>query len=44
MTVVGSLVLLIGAILVFGAIYYKTSKARIDALASRWRLKLAQWQ
>jgi len=44
MTVVGSLVLLIGAGLVFGAIYYKTSKARIDAMASRWRLKLAQWQ
>ncbi len=44
MTVVGSLVLMIGAILVFGAIYYKTSKERIDALASRWRLKLAQWQ
>ena len=44
MTVIGSLVLLIGAILVFGAIYYKTSKARIDAMASRWRLKLAQWQ
>jgi hypothetical protein len=44
MTVVGSLVLLIGAILVFGAIYYKTSKARIDDMISRWRLKLAQWQ
>jgi hypothetical protein len=44
MTVVGSLVLLIGAILVFGAIYYKTSKARIDASISRWRLKLARWQ
>ena len=44
MTVVGSLVLLIGALLVFGAIYYKTSKPRIDALVSRWRLKLAQWQ
>ena len=44
MTVVGSLVLLIGAILVFGAIYYKTSKSRIDALVSRWRLKLARWR
>ena len=44
MTVVGSLVLLIGAILVFGAIYYKTSKPRIDAMVNRWRLKLAQWQ
>jgi hypothetical protein len=44
MTVVGSLVLLIGALLVFGAIYYKTSKPRIDAVLSRWRLRLAQWQ
>jgi hypothetical protein len=44
MTVVGSLVLLIGAILVFGAIYYKTSKSRIDVMVSKWRLKLAQWQ
>jgi hypothetical protein len=44
MTVVGSLVLLIGAALVFGAIYYKTNKARIDALLDDCRLKLAQWQ
>ena len=44
MTIVGSLVLLIGAILVFGAIYYKTSKSRIDALVSGWRRKLARWR
>ena len=44
MTIVGSLVLLIGALLVFGAIYYKTSKSRIDALVSGWRLKLARWR
>jgi hypothetical protein len=44
MTVVGSLVLLIGAALVFGAIYYKTNKARIDALLDQCRFKLAQWQ
>jgi hypothetical protein len=44
MTIVASLVLLIGAILVFGAIYYKTSKASVDAILSRWRLKLAQWR
>ena len=36
--------LLIGALLVFGAIYYKTSKTRLDAVVSRWRLKLSQWQ
>ena len=44
MTVVGSLVLVIGALLVFGAIYYKTNKANLDLLVSRWRLRLAQWQ
>ena len=44
MTVVGSLVLLIGAALVFGAIYYKTNKARIDEWIGQRRLKLAQWQ
>jgi hypothetical protein len=44
MTVVGSLVLLIGAAVVFGAIYYKTNKASLDALADKLRLKLATWQ
>jgi hypothetical protein len=44
MTVVGSLVLLLGAALVFGATYYKTNKARTDALLDQCRLKLAQWQ
>jgi len=44
MTVVGSLVLLIGATLVFGAIYYKTNKVNLDALAAKLRLKLAAWQ
>jgi hypothetical protein len=34
----------IGAILVFGAIYYKTSKPRIDALVNGWRLKLTRWR
>jgi hypothetical protein len=36
--------LLLGAALVFGAIYYKTNKARTDALFDEYRLKLAQWQ
>jgi uncharacterized membrane protein len=43
MTVVGSLVLLIGAVLVFGAIYYKTNKAKLDALGEKWRVRLASW-
>jgi hypothetical protein len=44
MTVIGTLVLTIGAILVFGAIYYKTNKATVDALTGRWRGRLTQWQ
>ena len=44
MTVIGSLVLVLGAILVFGAIYYKTHKARFEAWHSKWRLKLGQWE
>ncbi len=44
MTIIGSLVLAIGAILVFGAIYYKTNKARLDGWVDKWRSKLARWE
>ena len=44
MTVIGSFVLAIGAVLVFGAIYYKTNKAKLDAWVEGWRLRLAGWQ
>ena len=44
MTVVGGLVLLIGVIVVVGAIYFKTNRARIDALLKRWHLTLTAWQ
>jgi hypothetical protein len=44
MTIVGGLVLLIGVVLVVGAIYHKTHKAQIDTLLDRWRLKLAGWR
>jgi hypothetical protein len=44
MTVVGSLVLLIGAILIFGAIYYKTNQAKLDAWVDRWRKRLGEWE
>ncbi|MCX6875621.1 MAG: hypothetical protein NTW21_17710 [Verrucomicrobia bacterium] len=44
MTVVGSFVLLIGGVLIFTAIYYKTNQARIDTWLDQWRTKLAQWQ
>jgi hypothetical protein len=39
MTAVGSVVLLIGVALVFGAIYYKTHQAALTATADRWREK-----
>jgi hypothetical protein len=44
MTVIGSLVLVIGAILVFGAIYYKTNKPRLDAMVDHWRGVLGTWE
>jgi hypothetical protein len=44
MTIIGSLVLVIGAILVFGAIYYKTNKATLDEWVEKWRARLARWQ
>jgi hypothetical protein len=44
MTIIGSLVLVIGALLVFGAIYYKTNKAKFDAWVESWRARLAKWQ
>ena len=44
MTIVGILVLAIGAILVFGAIYYKTNKSRFDSWIDKWRGKLGRWE
>jgi len=44
MTVIGASVLVLGAALVFGAIYYKTRKAAVDELVSKLRLKLVQWE
>jgi hypothetical protein len=44
MTIIGSFVLVIGAVLVFGAIYYKTNKAKLDAWVEGWRLRLVRWQ
>jgi hypothetical protein len=44
MTIIGSLVLGIGAVLVFGAIYYKTNKDVLNAWVNKWRGKLAEWQ
>lgn len=44
MTAVGSIVLLIGISLVFGAIYYKTHQAAVTATADRWRAKFGDWE
>jgi hypothetical protein len=44
MTMVGSLVLVVGASLVFGAIYYKTHRKEIGELLDRWRLRFAGWE
>ncbi len=44
MTAVGSIVLLIGIALVFGAIYYKTHQATLTAMADRWREKFGGWE
>jgi len=44
MTIIGSLVLAIGAVLVFGAIYYKTKKAVVDAWIEKWRDRLGAWE
>ena len=44
MTVVGSLVLVLGGGLIFAAIYYKTHKYEIERWLAGWRAKLARWQ
>jgi hypothetical protein len=44
MTMLGSLVLVVGAGLVFGAIYYKTHRKEIGDLIERWRLRFAGWE
>ncbi len=44
MTVVGSLVLLLGAGLVFGAIYWRTHQSEIEAWLGRWRARFGSWE
>jgi len=43
MTSVGVLVLLLGAALVGGAVYYKTHRDEIDAMTEGWRARLEGW-
>ncbi|MDB4614099.1 hypothetical protein OAH18_00265 [bacterium] len=44
MTAIGGLVLLIGVTLVFGAIYYKTNRDRMNEQLDRWRKKFGAWE
>lgn len=44
MTMIGSLVLLIGAGLVFGAIYYKTHRKMLNVRVNVLRQKLGAWE
>jgi len=43
MSAVGVLVLVLGAGLVAGAIYYKTHRDRVNAAVDAWRRKLGEW-
>ena len=42
--IVGSMVLLVGVGLVFGAIYYKTHRDRINQQLDRLRKKVGEWE
>ena len=44
MTIIGSIVLLVGVGLVFGAIYYKTHRNRINQQLDRLRAKVGDWE
>lgn len=44
MTLIGSQVLVFGALLIFGAIYYKTNEGELNALFERWRGRLTAWE
>ncbi len=44
MTAIGSLVLGLGAALVFGAIYYKTNREKLEARLGRWRGRFGDWE
>jgi hypothetical protein len=44
MTAVGSIVLFIGAALVFGAIYYKTHQVELNSTFDKLRKKFGEWE
>jgi hypothetical protein len=44
MTIIGSLVLIAGAALVAGAVYYKTHQDKINEFLDKWRKKLGEWE
>jgi hypothetical protein len=44
MIIIGSLVLIAGAALVAGAVYYKTHQDKINEFLDKWRKKLGEWE
>jgi len=44
MTLIGSLILIVGAALVFGAIFYKTHKPELDARIAALRKRFGSWE
>lgn len=44
MTLIGSLVLVVGAALVFGAIFYKTHERELDERIARLRRRFVSWE
>ena len=43
MTTAGVLVLVLGAVVVIGAIYYKTHKDQLNVRIDAWRRRLGEW-
>lgn len=44
MTLIGSQVLALGALLICGAVVYKTNEEQVQATLSRWRGRLSSWE
>jgi predicted membrane channel-forming protein YqfA (hemolysin III family) len=44
MSLIGSQVLLVGAALVFGAIYYKTHQEQVNLWVEAWRRRMLEWE
>ena len=44
MTLIGAVVLLVGAALIFGTVYYKANRAEWSRFVDRWRTRLDEWE